>query len=149
VIGLLQRVTQARVDVEEQTIGQIKQGLLILLGIEKGDSKAQADRLLQRLLTYRVFDDSQGKMNLSLQQIQGELLIVPQFTLPADTNKGTRPSFAPSAPPQEAECLYDYFVAQAHQQHPVVATGQFAANMQLSLTNDGPVTFWLRTSQSS
>ena len=117
---------------------------MVLLGVEKGDNEAISDRLLQRLLSYRVFEDDAGKMNLSLQQVKGELLVVSQFTLPADTRKGTRPSFTPAAPPEEGERLYNYFVEQAQQQHPVVQTGQFAANMQVSLTNDGPVTFWLQ-----
>lgn len=143
-IGLLQRVSHAKVEVGGKTIGQIQQGLLVLLGVEKGDNEAVSDRLLQRLLTYRVFEDQAGKMNLNLQQVAGELLIVSQFTLPADTRKGTRPSFTPAALPEEGERLYNYFVEQAQQQHPVVQTGQFAANMQVSLTNDGPVTFWLQ-----
>ena len=143
-IGLLQRVSHAKVEVDGEIIGQIGPGLLVLLGVEKGDNEAISDRLLQRLLSYRVFEDDAGKMNLSLQQVKGELLVVSQFTLPADTRKGTRPSFTPAAPPEEGERLYNYFVEQAQQQHPVVQTGQFAANMQVSLTNDGPVTFWLQ-----
>ena len=144
-IGLLQRVTQARVEVEGQTIGQIEQGLLVLLGIEKNDCEASADNLLRRILSYRVFEDTHGKMNLDLRHVHGELLIVPQFTLPADTRKGSRPSFTPAASPEEAKQLYSYFVTQARQQHPAVATGQFGADMQITLTNDGPVTFWLQT----
>jgi len=143
-IGLLQRVTQARVEVAGETVGQISKGLLVLLGVERGDTEAQADRLLARLLGYRVFEDEAGKMNHSLQQLQGGLLIVPQFTLPADTHKGTRPSFTPAAAPQEGEWLFHYFVEQARQLHPTVAIGRFGADMQVSLTNDGPVTFWLQ-----
>lgn len=144
-IALLQRVTQAKVVVNGEVIGEIGHGLLVLLGVERADDETKADRLLQRLLGYRVFEDSAGKMNLSLQQIEGELLVVPQFTLPADTRKGTRPSFTPAAPPDEGERLYNYFIQQAHQHHPAVETGQFGADMQVSLTNSGPVTFWLQT----
>ncbi len=144
-IALLQRVTQAKVVVNGEVIGEIGHGLLVLLGVERADDETKADRLLQRLLGYRVFEDSAGKMNLSLQQIEGELLVVPQFTLPADTRKGTRPSFTPAAPPDEGERLYNYFIQQAHQHHPAVETGQFGAGMQVSLTNSGPVTFWLQT----
>ncbi len=144
-IALLQRVTQAKVVVNGEVIGEIGHGLLVLLGVERADDETKADRLLQRLLGYRVFEDSAGKMNLSLQQIEGELLVVPQFTLPADTRKGTRPSFTPAAPSDEGERLYNYFIQQAHQHHPAVETGQFGADMQVSLTNSGPVTFWLQT----
>lgn len=143
-IALLQRVSQAKVEVEGEVISQINHGLLVLLGVERGDDEIIADRLLQRLLTYRVFEDDAGKMNLSLQQVAGELLVVSQFTLPADTRKGTRPSFTPAATPEEGKRLYHYFIDQAQLQHPIVKTGQFAANMQVSLTNDGPVTFWLQ-----
>ncbi|MCV6638904.1 D-aminoacyl-tRNA deacylase [Candidatus Albibeggiatoa sp. nov. NOAA] len=143
-IALLQRVTQAQVEVDNQIVGQIKQGLMVLLGVEKADTQQQADRLLQRVLTYRVFSDAQDKMNLSLKDIQGGLLLVPQFTLPADTRKGTRPSFTPAAPPEQGLDLFNYFCDQAKQQHSIVETGQFGADMQVSLTNDGPVTFWLQ-----
>jgi D-tyrosyl-tRNA(Tyr) deacylase len=143
-IALLQRVTQAQVSVDNQIIGQINTGLLVLLGVEKADTQQQAERLLQRVLTYRVFSDAQDKMNLSLKDIQGGLLLVPQFTLPADTRKGTRPSFTPAAPPEQGLRLFNYFCEQATQQHSTVETGQFGANMQVSLTNDGPVTFWLQ-----
>ncbi len=144
-IGLLQRVSHAKVEVEGKIVGQIGPGLLVLLGVEKGDNEAISARLLERLLTYRVFEDDAGKMNLNLQQVGGELLIISQFTLPADTRKGTRPSFTPAAPPDEGERLYNYFVQQAKQKHPVVESGKFGANMQVTLTNDGPVTFWLKT----
>ena len=143
-IGLLQRVTQAKVEVSGELVGEVSKGLLILLGVERDDSEKQADRLLERLLGYRVFEDESGRMNLSLRDIQGAMLIVPQFTLPADTQKGTRPSFTPAASPEEGERLYDYFVKQAKAQHADIATGQFGANMQVSLVNDGPVTFWLQ-----
>lgn len=143
-IGLLQRVSHASVTVEEQTVGQIGKGLLVLIGVERGDTTQQADRLLKRLLTYRVFNDAQGKMNVSLQEIGGGLLLVPQFTLPADTRKGSRPSFTPAASPEQGRVLFDYLFTQAKQQHPVVEQGQFGAHMLVSLVNDGPVTFWLQ-----
>jgi len=144
-IGLLQRVTQAKVEVSGIVIGEVSKGLLILLGVERDDTEKQADRLLERLLGYRVFEDESGRMNLSVRDVGGGILIVPQFTLPADTQKGTRPSFTPAAPPQEGERLYDYFVGQAKDVHPDIATGEFGADMQVSLVNDGPVTFWLQT----
>ena len=143
-IGLLQRVTMASVMVAQQTIAHINQGLVILIGIERSDTKLQADRLLHRLLNYRVFADNEGKMNLSLIDIQGDLLLVPQFTLPADTHKGNRPSFTPAAPPQQGEKLFNYLCTQAQAQYPKVVVGQFGAMMQVSLVNDGPVTFWLQ-----
>lgn len=143
-IGLLQRVTRASVEVEGDTVGAIERGLLVLLGVEKGDTEAQADRLLERLLSYRVFPDENDKMNLSLRDIQGGLLLIPQFTLPADTRKGSRPSFTPAAPPKEGERLFDYVTEQARRIHAPVATGQFGADMQVELINDGPVTFWLQ-----
>ena len=143
-IGLLQRVSEARVAVDGRVVGEIGAGLLALVGVERGDSKAQVDRLLERLLGYRVFADPEGKMNLSLRETSGGLLLVPQFTLAADTHKGMRPSFTPAAPPAEGERLFDYLVEQAARQHTLVATGRFGAHMQVSLVNDGPVTFWLR-----
>jgi len=142
-IALLQRVTQAKVEVEGKIVGQIGPGLAVLLGVQRGDTEAQADRLLQRLLAYRVFADQDGRMNYNVQQSGGGLLLVPQFTLAADTASGNRPSFTPAAPPEEGQRLFEYFVAQARCRHPVVETGRFGANMQVSLTNDGPVTFWL------
>lgn len=142
-IGLLQRVSESAVRVEGEVIGEIGRGLMVLLGVEKGDSEKQADRLLERLLGYRVFPDENGKMNLSLHDIGGGLLLVPQFTLPADTKKGTRPSFTTAAAPSEGERLFNYFVEQARVAHPEVETGRFGADMQVSLVNDGPVTFWL------
>ena len=144
-IGLLQRVGTARVEVAGETVGAIETGLLVLVGVERGDREEQADRLLERLLGYRVFADSEGKMNLSVRDIGGGVLLVPQFTLAADTQKGMRPSFTPAASPTEGERLFDYLTIQARQRHAPVATGCFGAQMQVSLTNDGPVTFWLRT----
>lgn len=143
-IGLLQRVTAARVEVGGDIVGEIGPGLLVLVGVERGDTEIQADRLLERLLGYRVFADPEGKMNLSVRDVNGGLLLVPQFTLAADTRKGLRPSFTPAAPPAEGERLFAYLVEQAHRQYAPVATGRFGAHMQVSLTNNGPVTFWLR-----
>jgi D-tyrosyl-tRNA(Tyr) deacylase len=144
-IALLQRVSKASVEVDGNTIGAINQGLMVLLCAERGDTPAQADALLTKLLAYRVFSDDAGKMNRSVKDVQGGVLLVPQFTLAADTNSGTRPSFTPAAPPDIGKQLFDYFVAQANSKHAKVATGQFGADMQVSLTNDGPVTFWLQT----
>jgi D-tyrosyl-tRNA(Tyr) deacylase len=143
-IGLLQRVSEARVEVDGYVVGEISAGLLALVGVERGDGESQADRLLERLLGYRVFADPEGKMNLSLRDTGGGLLLVPQFTLAADTRKGMRPSFTPAAPPVDGERLFDYLVDQAGQQHTPVATGRFGAHMRVGLLNDGPVTFWLR-----
>ncbi len=117
---------------------------MLLVCAERGDGEAEADRLLERVLGYRVFGDAAGKMNLSLREVRGGLLLVPQFTLAADTHKGMRPSFTPAAPPEQGERLFDYFAAKARAAHPVVETGRFGAHMQVSLTNDGPVTIWLR-----
>ena len=147
-IGLLQRVGAARVDVAGEAVGEIDAGLLVLVGVERGDGEAQADRLLDRLLGYRVFADAEGKMNRSVRDCGGGLLLVPQFTLAADTRKGMRPSFTPAAPPAEGERLFAYLVEQARHQHAPVAAGRFGAHMQVSLTNDGPVTFWLRVAPS-
>lgn len=147
-IGLLQRVTTASVMIAQQQIAQIESGLLVLIGIERGDTEQEADRLLQRLLAYRVFPDHDGKMNLSLTEIEGGLLLVPQFTLPADTRKGNRPSFSHAASPEQGEMLFNYLCTQAQQRHPITATGQFGAEMQVSLINDGPVTFWLQVQPS-
>jgi len=143
-IGLLQRVAQASVTVEGAVVGAIGPGLLVLVGVEKGDAEAQAERLLERLLGYRVFSDEQGRMNRSLAEVGGGLLLVSQFTLAADTNKGARASFSSAAPPEEGRRLFDYLVARARAAHPQVATGEYGAHMQVSLVNDGPVTFWLR-----
>jgi len=144
-IALIQRVTHAKVVVDKKTIGQIDQGILALIGVQKGDQSSQADRLLQRLLSYRIFSDAEDKMNLSVSDIKGGLLLVPQFTLAADTKKGTRPGFSTAAPPLEAKNLFNYFVIEAKLAHPSVAQGMFGADMQVSLCNDGPVTFWLET----
>jgi D-tyrosyl-tRNA(Tyr) deacylase len=144
VIGLLQRVTRAQVDVDDRTVGAIGIGLMVLVCAERGDQEAAADRLLERLLNYRVFSDADGKMNLSLRNVGGGLLLVPQFTLAADTRKGNRPSFTPAAPPDEGRRLFDYMLARAREAHSPVESGQFGANMQVCLTNDGPVTIWLR-----
>jgi len=142
-IGLLQRVREASVTLDGEMISAIEQGLMVLVGVERDDTEAQADRLLQRLLGYRVFADADDKMNLSLKEVQGGLLLVPQFTLAADTRKGARPSFSCAASPEHGQQLFDYFLTQAQQQYPNVASGCFGANMQVSLVNDGPVTFWL------
>lgn len=143
-LGLIQRVSRASVTVEEKEVGSIDQGILLLLGIEKNDSQAAADKLLDKLLGYRIFADEQGKMNCNVQQIGGGILVVSQFTLAADTRKGTRPGFSTAASPALAEELYDYFVSRLRERHSPVATGIFAANMQVSLINDGPVTFMLQ-----
>jgi D-tyrosyl-tRNA(Tyr) deacylase len=145
VIGLLQRVTLARVQVQGCSVGAIDRGLLVLVGIQKGDNQTRAERLLERLLDYRVFPDAQGRMNLSLRDIGGGLLLVPQFTLAADTRKGTRASFSSAAPPAMGQQLFDYLVARARELHETVQTGRFGADMQVSLVNDGPVTFWLES----
>ncbi len=142
-IGLLQRVGAARVEVDGALVGAVERGLLVLVGVQKGDDEARADRLLQRLLSYRVFPDADGRMNLGVQDVGGGLLLVPQFTLAADTRKGTRAGFSTAAPPAEGRRLFEYLVARACERHPTVATGRFGADMQVSLVNDGPVTFWL------
>ena len=143
-IALLQRVTRAQVEVDGVNVGQIGRGILLLLGVEKADTAADAQRLLERVLGYRIFADDAGKMNLSLRDIEGGLLIVPQFTLPADTRKGTRPSFTPAADPLLGRELFELFYNQATQYYHNVSKGVFGADMQLSLVNDGPVTFWLQ-----
>jgi D-aminoacyl-tRNA deacylase len=143
-IALLQRVTHASVVVGGATVGKIDAGLMVLLCAERGDTEKEADALLAKLLSYRVFSDEQGKMNRSVTDVAGGLLLVPQFTLAADTQSGTRPSFTPAASPEEGKRLFDYFVAKARGRHETVETGEFGANMQVSLTNDGPVTFWLQ-----
>ena len=144
-IGLLQRVTHASVEVRKKTIATIDRGLLVFIGVEKDDTPAQADRLLERLLGYRVFPDGDGKMNLGLSDIGGSLLLVPQFTLPADTRKGMRPSFSSAAPPDQGKKLFDYLLKEAVARYQPVTAGIFDADMQVTLTNDGPVTFWLET----
>ena len=143
-IGLLQRVSSAAVVVDGATVGAIDAGLMVLLCAERGDSEKEADALLNKLLGYRVFADEAGKMNRSVTDVAGGLLLVPQFTLAADTKSGTRPSFTPAAAPADGARLFEYFVRQARLRHAQVATGQFGADMKVSLTNDGPVTFWLQ-----
>jgi D-aminoacyl-tRNA deacylase len=143
-IGLLQRVSQAHVTIAGREVARIDRGLLVLVCAERGDTEAGAQRLLDRLLGYRVFSDAQGKMNLSLRDVGGGLLLVPQFTLAADTRSGARPSFTPAAAPEPGRTLFDFAVRRARELHPVVASGEFGADMQVSLTNDGPVTFWLQ-----
>lgn len=143
-IALLQRVTGAHVSVEGREIARIDRGLLVLLGVEKSDNDAQARRMVERIAGYRVFEDDLGKMNLGLGDIQGQLLLVPQFTLAADTHKGMRPSFSSAAPPEEGRRLFDEVVRLSRRQLPVVETGEFGADMQVGLVNDGPVTFWLQ-----
>lgn len=142
-IGLLQRVTRALVTVDGETAGAIERGLLVLVGVQKGDNESNADRLLERLLHYRVFADQVGRMNLSLLDTAGGLLLVPQFTLAADTRKGRRPGFSSAAAPRDGERLFSYLVEQATGQVPVLASGRFGTDMQVELVNDGPVTFWL------
>ena len=144
-IGLLQRVSEARVRVDGEIIGEIAQGLMVLVGIEKADEQKDMDRLLERLLGYRVFEDAEGRMNLSVRDIEGGLLLVPQFTLAADTNKGMRPSFTAAAPPDEAKEKFERFVAQARSAYSQTESGSFGADMKVELINDGPVTFWLQT----
>ncbi|MET1256527.1 D-aminoacyl-tRNA deacylase [Aliikangiella maris] len=143
-IVLIQRVTSANVVVDENIIGQIDQGILALVGIEKNDTPEKAERLFERLAGYRIFTDDAGKMNLSVADIQGEILLVPQFTLAADTRKGMRPSFSSAAPPETGRQLFEYFVSYARQRFTAIETGQFGADMKVSLCNDGPVTFWLQ-----
>ena len=144
-IAVIQRVTQASDTVEHQVVGKIEQGLLVLLGVERGDTKADADKLMKKVTNYRIFSDNEDKMNLSLRDIGGQLLVVSQFTLAADTKKGLRPSFSCAAVPEQADILYQYFVAGCRQLDFDTATGIFGADMQVALVNDGPVTFTLRT----
>ncbi|HEB94291.1 MAG TPA: D-tyrosyl-tRNA(Tyr) deacylase [Gammaproteobacteria bacterium] len=143
-IALLQRTTEAWVDVDGERIGRIDTGLLALIGVERDDGAAQADRLLERLLGYRMFSDAEGRMNLALGDTGGGLLLVPQFTLAADTSRGRRPGFSQAASPAQGRKWFEYMVAQAKVVHPLVETGRFGADMQVGLVNDGPVTFWLQ-----
>lgn len=143
-IALLQRVTESRVTVDGEIVGEIGPGLLVLIAVERGDTETEANRLAERLLAYRVFADSEDKMNLSVVDIAGELLLVSQFTLAADTRKGNRPSFTPAAAPDDGQRLFDHLVTVCNARYPRIATGRFGANMQVSLVNDGPVTFSLR-----
>jgi D-aminoacyl-tRNA deacylase len=147
-IGLIQRVTEAAVHVDGRAVGSIGRGLLTLIGVRRGDDEAAADRLLERLLSYRVFPDVEGRMNLSVRDIGGGLLLVPQFTLAADTHKGTRAGFSTAAPPDAARRLFDHVLAKAREAHTPVESGVFGADMKVSLVNDGPVTFWLEGSGS-
>lgn len=144
-IGLIQRVLEAKVVVNGQTVGAIQTGILLLLGLEREDTEAQAKRLLERVLNYRIFEDNEGRMNRSLLDIQGGLLVVPQFTLPADTQRGNRPSFTPAAPPEQGKQLFDYFCQQIQIQGRELQSGVFGTDMKVHLINNGPVTFWLKT----
>ncbi len=143
-ISVLQRVSQARVAVDGKVIGEIGAGLLVLVCAERGDGESQADKLLAKILKLRIFSDEAGKMNRSVQDVGGDLLVISQFTLAADTSGGNRPGFTNAATPDDGRRLYEYFVAQARGAHPVVASGEFAAHMQVHLVNDGPVTIPLR-----
>jgi D-tyrosyl-tRNA(Tyr) deacylase len=145
-IALIQRVAEARVAVGDEAVGSIGRGVLALVGVERGDGEREAQRLAERVLGYRVFPDAEGRMNRSLADIGGGLLLVPQFTLAADTDSGTRAGFSTAAAPEEGRRLYERFVQICRGKHPVVATGRFGADMQVSLVNDGPVTFWLQAS---
>jgi D-tyrosyl-tRNA(Tyr) deacylase len=147
-IALIQRVTEASVSVAGEPVGTIGPGLLALIGVRPQDDEGTAQRLLDRLLAYRVFSDAEGRMNRSLADTGGGLLLVPQFTLAADTRKGNRPGFSTAAPPAEAERLFNHMYALARQAHPVVASGRFGAHMKVALVNDGPVTFWLQTPET-
>ncbi len=147
-IALIQRVTEARVVVDGETVGAIDRGILALVGVQKGDTEADGQRLLERLLGYRIFPDATGRMNLALRDIDGGLLLVPQFTLAADTRKGLRPGFSSAAPPETGQALFEHLLRSARAAWPRVATGRFGADMQVHLINDGPVTFWLQAGPS-
>jgi D-tyrosyl-tRNA(Tyr) deacylase len=148
VIALIQRVSEARVEIDGTVVGEIGRGILALVGVERGDAEAQAERLVEKVLGYRIFPDATGKMNLSLLDIKGELLAVPQFTLAADTKKGTRAGFSTAASPEEGCRLFDRFVFLSNHKQINIKTGRFGADMKVSLVNDGPVTFWLQSSPS-
>lgn len=143
-IALLQRVSEAWVDIEGARVARINSGLLVLIGVERGDSAQQADRLLERILGYRIFSDAEGRMNLDLNDTAGGLLLVPQFTLAADTSRGRRPGFSRAASPEEGKKWFDHLLAKAETTHLQVEAGRFGADMQVGLVNDGPVTFWLQ-----
>ena len=147
-IALLQRVSEAAVRVEGEIIGSVSAGILVLVGVERGDTTDTAARLAERVLNYRIFPDAEQRMNLSVRDIAGGLLLVPQFTLAADTRKGNRPSFTPAAPPEVGEQLFNQFVAACRQERENIETGKFGADMKVSLVNEGPVTFWLQVSPS-
>ena len=144
-IGLIQRVRRAEVSADGTPLGAIQRGILALIGVRRGDDRTAADRLLERLLAYRIFPDETGRMNLSLREAGGGLLLVPQFTLAADTHQGTRAGFSTAAAPEEARVLFDYLLERANAAHAPVAAGKFGADMQVELVNDGPVTFWLES----
>lgn len=144
-IALLQRVSQASVTVDGTVVGAIGGGLLVLLCAERGDAEKEADQLIAKILSYRVFSDDAGKMNRSVSDLAGGMLLVPQFTLAADTRSGTRPSFTPAAEPVLGKKLFEYALVKARSLHPLVESGQFGAHMQVALVNDGPVTFWLQS----
>ncbi len=141
-LALIQRVSSASVNINAETVGQIDRGFWFFLGIEKGDEESEANKLLNKVLSYRVFSDEEDKMNLSVRDIKGGLLVISQFTLAADTNRGLRPSFSSALPPEEAELLYQYFINQAQQEYDQIECGKFGSDMQVSLVNDGPVTFY-------
>jgi D-tyrosyl-tRNA(Tyr) deacylase len=143
-IALIQRVSEAKVVVDNVSVGEIQRGILAFIGVEKNDEEAQVSRLIDKVLAYRIFADENDKMNLSVQDIKGSLLLVPQFTLAADTEKGNRPSFSSAATPANAEALFNVFVQKMKNKHPYIETGKFGADMKVSLLNDGPVTFWLQ-----
>jgi D-tyrosyl-tRNA(Tyr) deacylase len=145
VLALIQRVRQAAVEVGGEQVGAIGAGLLVFLGVERADTTVDAERLLKKVLAYRVFADADGKMNLSVQDVKGGVLVISQFTLAADTNSGLRPSFSSAKPPVEAEQLYEFFLAEARKAHHDIACGRFGADMQVSLVNNGPVTFLLKS----
>ena len=146
-IALIQRVSEAKVVVNNKNIGEIQQGILAFIGVEKNDGEKQLNRLLEKVLSYRIFADAEDKMNLNVQDINGGLLLVPQFTLAADTQKGSRPSFSSAASPDMAENLFNEFVSHAKNKYEHIQTGQFGADMKISLLNDGPVTFWLQANK--
>ena len=146
-IALIQRVSEASVTVQQRTVGSIGPGVLALIGIERGDDLARGERLLERVLTYRIFEDDNGRMNRSLAETGGGLLLVPQFTLAAETHKGTRPGFSTAEPPDSARALFAQLLAAAKTRHVRVEAGEFGAHMKVALVNDGPVTFWLQTAQ--
>lgn len=147
-IGLIQLVTQANVAIDNQIVGKIKRGIVALIGVEKTDDEKDAEKLFAKIINYRIFPDAAGKMNLSLADIQGGLLLVPQFTLVAETQTGTRPGFSRGMPPKEGEALFNYLLSHAKNNYAHIAAGQFGANMQVELCNDGPVTFILQTKKS-
>ena len=146
-IALIQRVSEASVVVNQHRIAEIAQGILVFVGVEKNDNEIFAQRLVEKVLSYRVFADENDKMNLSVQDIKAGVLLVPQFTLAADTKKGCRPSFSSAAAPEKGECLFNEFVQRAKKHYPHIETGQFGADMKVSLLNDGPVTFWLQVNK--